>query len=261
MTWVVGVPIPFGYSIGCADIRVTFKDGTERDCLQKMYQVGPVVCGAFAGSVRIGFKMLARISYLLKNVEPGGAWDLDQVAQWWPADAFEVWNRMPESEQKLGSEFMLFNAHPQVGHPWPKPCVYTFKNPNFEPNGIRERIAACSIGKGATIRTYCEPVEELWANEDLIKLEAGHPGGIASGVIRMITERLLALPIKGISPHMHIFLAFRDHVEATNNDIKYFKKDRSMELEPVFVMPPVFTNYGAFLKASGGEANAAEASC
>ena len=53
MTWIVAVPIPFGYAKGCADIRVTFKNGREEDCLQKIYQVGPVVCAAFAGAVRL----------------------------------------------------------------------------------------------------------------------------------------------------------------------------------------------------------------
>jgi hypothetical protein len=260
MTWVVGVPVPFGYSIGCADIRVTFKDGTEKDCLQKIYQVGPVVCAAFAGSIRIGFAMLLRISQLLNDVEPGVAWDLDQVAQWWPDDALEVWGQMPENEQRLGSEFMLFGAHPQEGNPWPKPCVYTFKSPDFVPKAITGRISACSLGKGAMIKTYCEPVEELWnGTEDIMRLETGLPGGIAIGMIHMITDKLLALPIKGISPHMHMLLAFRGHVKATNNDIKYFKKDGSMELEPVLVMPPVFDNYASFLRASGGAAHAAEA--
>ena len=116
------------------------------------------------------------------------------------------------------------------------------------------------MGKGAAIKTYCDPLKQLWANEDLVRLEAGHPGGIASGMIRLITDKLLALPIRGISPHMHLMIAFRDHVKAGNNDIKYFKKDRSMDLEPVLVMPPVFTNYGAFSRAFGGAAQVAGAS-
>lgn len=132
MTWIVGVPVPFGYAIGCADIRVTFKDGREEDCLQKIYQVGPVVCAAFAGSVQIGFALLSRTAQLLKRNDPGMAWDLDEVAKWWPQDAREVWNCMPDFEQQLKSEFMLFGAHPNQANPWPKPCVYTFRSPQFE---------------------------------------------------------------------------------------------------------------------------------
>jgi hypothetical protein len=78
-------------------------------------------------------------------------------------------------------------------------------------------------------------------------------------MIRLITDRLLALRISGISPHMHLMIAFRDRVEAGNNDIKYFKKDRSMQMEPVLVMPPVFTSYEAFLLSCGGAAQVAGA--
>jgi hypothetical protein len=252
MTWIVGVPVPFGYAIGCADIRVTFKDGREEDCLQKIYQVGPVVCAAFAGSVRIGFALLSRTAQLLKKNDPGIAWDLDEVANWWPQDAREVWNCMPDFEQQLKSEFMLFGAHPNQANPWPKPCVYTFRSPQFEAVPATGPLEVCSLGKGASIRTYCDPLKTLWADEDLVKLEAGSPGGIARGVTNLITDKLLALPISGISPPLHVFLAFRDHVKATKNDRQYFKKDRSMELEPVLVMPEVAASYGAFQTAFGG---------
>jgi hypothetical protein len=39
---------------------------------------------------------------------------------------------MPNLEQQLNSEFMLFGAHPNQGSPWPKPCVYTFRSPQFD---------------------------------------------------------------------------------------------------------------------------------
>ena len=51
-----------------------------------------------------------------------------------------------------------------------------------------------------------------------MELEAGSSGGVARGLTNLITDKLLALPISGISPHMHVFLAFRDHVEARKND-------------------------------------------
>jgi hypothetical protein len=252
MTWVVGAPVPFGYAIGCADIRVTFKDGREKDCLQKIYQVGPVVCAAFAGSVRIGFALLSRISQLLKINDPSLAWDLDEVAKWWPQDAREVWKRMPDFEQQLKSEFMLFGVHPTQGNPWPRPCVYTCRSPEFEAVPTLGPLEVCSLGKGAGIRTYCDPLKTLWDNEDLVKLEAGSPGGIASGMTSLITDKLLAVPISGISPHLHVFLAFRDHVKSMKNDRQYFKKDGSMALEPVLVMPQVATSYSAFQALLGG---------
>ena len=255
MTWIVGVPVPFGYAFGCADIRVTFNNGREEDCLQKIYQVGPYVCAAFAGSVRVGFELLSHIGSVLQNVEPGGGWDLDEVAKWWPEDAREVWSKMPDFEQQPRSDFMLFGAHPTQGARWPRPCVYTFRSPDFAAVWASGRLEACSLGKGARIRTYCDPLRALWSDVGLVKLEAGGaPGGIARGVVNLITDKVLALPIRGISPHLHVFLAFRDRIVAFKNDRQYFKKDRSMTLVPALVMPPVASNYGAFLKLSGGVA-------
>jgi hypothetical protein len=129
---------------------------------------------------------------------------------------------------------------------------YTFRSPQFEAVPTTGPLEACSLGKGASIRTYCDPLKALWADEDLVKLETGSPGGIALGMTNLITDKLLAMPIGGISPQSQVFLAFRDQVKATKNDRRYFKKDRSMELEPVLVMPAVATTYGAFQVAFGG---------
>lgn len=151
---------------------------------------------------------------------------------------------------------MLFGAHPNEGMPWAKASVYTFRAPHFDAVQSGGPMEACSIGKGASIRTYCDAVRNLWVDEDLVKLEAGSPGGIASGMVRLITDKLLALPISGISPHLHVLVAYRDHVVAYKNDRHYFRKDRSMTLVPELVMPPVASSYPSFLKSCGGAAAA-----
>ena len=50
----------FGFAVGISDIRVTTPN-EERDCLQKIYAVGPGVALGFAGSVAIGFAMVDRL--------------------------------------------------------------------------------------------------------------------------------------------------------------------------------------------------------
>jgi hypothetical protein len=40
MTWIASTPTMFGYSFGISDVRVTLADGSEVDCLQKVYNVG-----------------------------------------------------------------------------------------------------------------------------------------------------------------------------------------------------------------------------
>lgn len=61
MTWIIGTRTLFGHSILVSDIRVTFSDGTERDCLRKMYLVGEDFLCGFAGSLRIGFVMMGAL--------------------------------------------------------------------------------------------------------------------------------------------------------------------------------------------------------
>lgn len=64
MTWIVGGAPPFGWAVGLSDIRVSFSDGTELDCLRKIYPVGRFITAGFAGSVAIGFAMIQRLSEL-----------------------------------------------------------------------------------------------------------------------------------------------------------------------------------------------------
>ena len=81
---------------------------------------------------------------------------------------------MPPLEQELRSEFLLFGAHPNHGSPWPKPCIYTFRSPQFEPVPAAGPLEACSLGKGAGIRTYCDPLKKLWGNDGLWNSKPDH---------------------------------------------------------------------------------------
>jgi hypothetical protein len=82
MTWIVGRIIPFGYAVALSDIRVTLRDDSEVDCLQKIYAVGPFIALGFAGSVAIGFSIVNRLRQLLGPTPPDMAWEPDIVAQW-----------------------------------------------------------------------------------------------------------------------------------------------------------------------------------
>jgi hypothetical protein len=41
-----------------ADVQVTFRDGTRRDILQKIHEIGPNLAVGFSGSVRFGFEIV-----------------------------------------------------------------------------------------------------------------------------------------------------------------------------------------------------------
>jgi hypothetical protein len=70
MTWIVGMPTMWGYSFAVSDVRVTLADGSERDCLQKIYPVARSIALGFAGSVRLGFKMVEAMK-ALSRLLPG----------------------------------------------------------------------------------------------------------------------------------------------------------------------------------------------
>ena len=74
MTWIVGAAAMAGYAVGISDVRVTFADGRESDCLQKLYPMSRFIAAGFAGSVRIGFAMLDALADLLRDLPGGSAW-------------------------------------------------------------------------------------------------------------------------------------------------------------------------------------------
>jgi hypothetical protein len=74
MTWIIGMPTMWGYSFGISDIRVTLADGSERDCLQKIYPIAHSIALGFAGSVCIGFKMVEVMREWLHSDATDRAW-------------------------------------------------------------------------------------------------------------------------------------------------------------------------------------------
>lgn len=164
-------------------------------------------------------------------------------------------NCFPETEKRLRSDLLLFGVDPVEGHPWPKPYVYVFRSPDFAPEALSPgMVATCSIGKGSNIKTYCEAIQNLADDEDLVTLETLRPGGIVMGVEQRISQRLEALPISGISPHLHICVASRNGMVLGTNDRRYIGEPPETD----FVMPPVARNYAEFRQMFGNLASAVE---
>src|SRR5436305_633541 len=99
MTWIVGMPTMFGYSIGISDIRVTLADGSERDCLQKIYPISSSIALGFAGSVAIGFVMVAAMRQWLLCDQSNQAWQPLETAELWSPIAREIFRSAPVEEQ------------------------------------------------------------------------------------------------------------------------------------------------------------------
>ena len=236
MTWIVGRSIPFGYSVALSDIRVTLADGSEVDCLQKIYPVGPFIALGFAGSVAIGFALVARLRHLLGQVQPGLAWEPDVVVQWWPEDAREVFAAFSKEEQNLGCHLLMAGAHPSRNNgdsPWAMAYVYRFRSPDFLPL-LAGGGDIVSIGSGEGIAEYSEALRNLGDGFSYLQLEVIGPGGSAFGLLQSISHAVETTPKPGISRHLHVCVAMRGEIRMGNND-----RHQIGESSGDLVMPPV----------------------
>lgn len=214
----------FGYGIGISDIRVTFADGRERDCLRKIYPVGRFIAAGFAGSVKIGFAMIERLTELLHSSDESGAWEPLAVAEWWPSDAREVFGRFPEDECRLQSQIMLVSVDPtqHVGNPsWPRSYVHVFTSPNFDAVVAKPR-EVLAIGCGAAVQPCRNAVERLSCDSDamfeMMKGEQGVQGGMATLLGWHLTSILKETQPRGISSHLHYCWVYRGRIVIKTND-------------------------------------------
>jgi hypothetical protein len=224
MTWVVGAATPFGYGTGISDVRVTFSDGRERDCLQKIYPVGRFIAAGFAGSVAIGFAMLNRLKELLYTPNESEAWDPVAVSQWWSADARAVFDKSSEEEQELQSQIMLIGAHPfeHNGAPqWPRCHVYTFSSPTFEPVEAKPPTLA-AIGHGTDVEHCRDALNRIATDHDawfnVLRGEQGIPGGMATMLAISLTTLLQRTQPRGISSHLHYCWVYRGRIVIRTNN-------------------------------------------
>src|SRR5512147_775130 len=106
MTWVIGRPGPFGYAIGLSDIRVTLHDGKEVDCLQKIYKVASNMALGFAGSVKIGLKIVEELSTSLYISDPHYAHDPRIIAKQFYTGTQKIFNSFSPEIKAGGCHLM-----------------------------------------------------------------------------------------------------------------------------------------------------------
>jgi hypothetical protein len=241
MTWIVGTAPPFGWAVGLSDIRVTFSDDSELDCLRKIYPVGRFIAAGFAGSVAIGFAMIQRLTELLYNPDERLAWIPSEVAKWWQHDAQEIFNSFNDLEKSRGSQIILLGVHPSENMgdlPRASSHVYTFTWPDFEPT-LANLNEVVSIGSGASVTPYRELLEQISMDESIEQLETRHFGGMTDGLMTIITDRIQQNPTPGISPHMHVCLVSSGQVQFRKNDRRYINRPDLRD----FVMPNVASSW------------------
>ena len=152
MTWVLGSGVPFGYGALISDVRVTWPDGRHLDGLQKIYPIGAGLMAGFAGSVWVGFWMLAAMRRQwgadvgeLYRV-PYMAWHWHRFARWFYGAV------IPASVKPYGCELMIAGVSPfQHAFGFHSHAV-SMRAPDFTPNFIKPAGTWGSIGSGANPR-------------------------------------------------------------------------------------------------------------
>lgn len=272
MTWIVGAGVPFlGYAVAISDIRITL-GYQERDCLQKIYQIGQYLAAGFAGSVEIGFEMIRSLQKGLKVEDPALAWDPTVIAEQWPPTARKIFQKYPTPTQKHGAQLILLGAHPteDVGIPGAgRPYVYSFSWPEFEP--VRARpYEVLSIGSGSAVAPYAKLLER-YSNDHKFRSLLMHgesmPGGTATMLGSYVTSVLKRNPAPGISQHLHLCIARRGEVQIWPNDHSHTGRWEAWSLGPpnntlegqhadmnTFKMPRVATTFEQLCEMLDGDA-------
>jgi hypothetical protein len=208
MTWIVGMPTMWGYSIGISDIRVTLTDGSERDCLQKIYPIAQSISLGFAGSVYIGFQMIGVMRKWLYCDQTDHAWKPLETADLWPDIARDVFAAAPPEEQAGQCALLMLSADPDTPPTefGARTYVHTFRSPQFAP--VRsETHKPVGIGSGTEVAEFKKYLLDVSndheQNFQLIKMEAGNPGGMGGILGFSLTNMLKRTKPFGISSHLH----------------------------------------------------------
>ena len=245
MTWVVGGITPFGYGIAISDIRVTFEDGTHRDCLQKIYPVGNFIVAGFAGSVDIGFALIKDLRNFLTLDDPNEAWIPEWVAVNWRARASRIFRAKPQNEQRLTSEIILIGIHPNKDNgPFPTGRVCVLKSPNFK-HSFADNYDVKTIGSGSNIEDYVESAQKstnMFGNP-LLQGEINRPGGFGQTIAIQLTQMLQKKLDPNVSQYLHVSNIGRGKLSIYNNNYISSGKNGSIK---EFKMPWVAQNYFDF---------------
>jgi len=222
MTWVVGFPSISGYAVGVSDIRVTWKDvGKEEDCLQKVFPVGLNLAAGFAGSVELGFNMIADMQSAFAGLPSGNAWFPRTAAQQWYRRGRLIFKRSRPDLQALGCEVLLLGVSPAENtgdFPFGKTWAIVMRAPEFTPE-TTPTGRCVSIGSGSQAAPYVEYLEQINAEPfSILQSEVGMPGGSGLSLAIGMTQVVSDNPRSGISSHFHIVLVGRDGVKIGNNN-------------------------------------------
>lgn len=229
-----------------SDIRVSWADGTERDCLQKIHKVGEDFLCGFAGSVRIGFSLLDMLAVQLPRKQQRTPRVL--AHHWIPSLARRVFYSAPEPERKVGCQLIVTAAHPteNLGDaPLPRTFVWTFSHPCFypEPCGPESSIG---IGSGSVVPAYTTALCEARKYPFFLQLVThGTHGDHAQAVYLAQTmhDSVLKNPTPGVSSFFQMGIVTRGGAQLGHYNYTRYERDGKVNRVRV---PPVAQTYKDF---------------
>jgi hypothetical protein len=252
MTWVVGASSVIGHGLMASDVRITFSDGTEADLLRKSYRVGPYILAGFAGSVKIGLRLIGNLQQFLHvpdDLPDAVAWQPDWIARNWFPTAAKLFEAAPSAEQDFGAQILMVGVSPNedMGAPgFQRVYVAKFSWPDFTPRHMEKGVSVCHIGSGANVAHYEAGIADFFkfGSSAMMASMHGGPTGwsqmIGSSIGRIVSES----PVPGISPHVFVdTVALGAFWSGTNDQNIYHPDGRKVE----FRMPEVASTYADFV--------------
>lgn len=244
MTWIIGVNTFMGYSFALSDIKVSWGKKYDIDCLQKFYPITSNIAAGFAGSVKLGFKMLDGLVDCIKNEGNQKAFIPIYIAQKWSRKAKYIYNHKKyKKERGLGCELLMIGTYPlsqitigQISSP--KTALIKLSAPSFVPL-VAKQHDILSIGSGSAIDEYKALLAWLDSNfNELMKFSENV--GLPAAFDILVTDLLQNNPKYGISKHLHIITADGIGINIRTNDRQ--ADDGSYVLK----MPEVAVGYDQF---------------
>ena len=250
MTWVVGTNTKFGHAVIASDICVTFPansgEETYIDCLQKVYPLGRFVIGGFAGSVRIGFDLVAHLQAELVMPDEEYVWNLDIIANTWlPRVVRRIFDSSPSDEKNVGASIILASVHPSKNWPFPNtplPVVYKFSSPNFEPQKAAQN-EVLGIGRGAGIIDSMNNVNEICNSFSFHESIYGGEHYQAMRVADILEREIQKVPLSGVSNLFQFATVNRNKYEIFNHE-RYIVTSEGRK--PQVRFPKIYANYEEF---------------
>jgi len=247
VSWIIGASSILGTGALVSDTRVRFADGTTAELLRKAYVVGNFIAAGFAGSVQIGFQMVANLADALAVPKEmaGNCWDLRLVARQWAPAAQRIFQQASEAEQSLGCQLVLVGASPagQPGSPFPRIDVARLTAPEFTPR-FSSGLSVRHVGRGDRVVPYRRSMRSLFRLGSGIR--QAHVIGLhewarqlAFGVTIGVRKQLQT----SVSDHLHVIgVRLGDLAVYTNDMTTYAGEGPPMVLK----MPPVSHTWEQF---------------